>query len=390
MIFQFNFKSLFVVLFIIISQPLLAQESKPVAIIPFEFRNDRIIIKLKINDSNKVLNMLFDTGADGVGMKKEVADAIGLKETRKQQASVVGGTSTIVISSGNTLCFDTLKIKNQNIGIFPNYNDELDGLFGANFLRNFITYIDFDHSVINLYRFGKINYPDGGTKIPLDYATGLPGIQAKAKLNNGKEILANLHFDTGAGYPLIFFGPSVKNNELEKDFKVQFKSSTFSFSHETATLNGIIDFLEVGTYKVPHFTGTLQGWVEGMPDFGKLNDGSLGIKIISKFNCFINVPAKEFYMIPNKSFNNPIDFWLNKNEFGFVDDQLIIKHPSVSSPYDQNTPHLNDAVLSINGIRSDDFKDLNIIKKLEEESEIKPLVLEIARNGPPMTITVSN
>jgi len=155
-------------------------------------------------------------------------------------------------------------------------------------------------------------------------------------------------------------------------------------------LNGIIDFLELGTYKVPHFTGTLQGWVEGMPDFGKLNDGSLGIKIISKFNCFINLPAKEFYMIPNKSFSNPIDFWLNKNEFGFVDGQLTIKHPSVSSQYDQNVPHLNDAVLSINGIRSDDFKDLNTIKKLEEESEIKPLVLEIARNGPPMTITVPN
>jgi len=375
---------------LLMSMHLFAQESKPVAVIPFEFRNDKIILKLKINDSNRVLNMLFDTGADGVGMRKEVADAIGLKETRKQRAQVVGGSSEIIISEGNTLHFDTLQIKNQSIGIFPAYMDDLDGLFGANFLRNFITYIDFDHSVINLYHFGKITYPVGGTKLPLDYSTGLPGIQGKVKLNSGKEILANFHFDTGAAYPLIFFGPSVKQNELDKDFAVQFKSTTYSLGHETATLNGIIDLLELGEYKVPHFTGTLQGYLDGMNTIGKNNDGSLGIKIISKFNCFINLPAKEFYLIPNKSFNNPIDFWLKKNEFGFVDGQLIIKHASASSQYDQTVPQRNDAVLSINGIRSDDFKDLKIIKQLEEVSLNQPLVLEIARNGPPMTITVSN
>jgi hypothetical protein len=377
-------------LILMVSLHLIAQESKPVAIIPFEFRNDKIIVKLRINDSNRVLNMLFDTGADGVGMKKDVADAIGLKETRRQRAQVVGGSSEIIISEGNTLRFDTLEIKNQNIGIFPAYMDDMDGLFGANFLRNFVTYIDFDHSVINLYNFGKINYPEGGTKIPLDYSTGIPGIKGKVKLNSGKELAANFHFDTGAAYPLIFFGPSVKQYELDKDFAVQFKSTTYSLGHETATLNGIIDLLELGDYKVPHFSGTLQGYLDGMNTIGKNNDGSLGIKIISKFNCFINLPAKEFYLIPNKSFNNPIDFWLKKNEFGFVDGQLIIKHPSASSQYDQSVPQQNDAVLSINGIRSDDFKDLNIIKKAELESEIKPVVLEIARNGPPMTIIVSN
>jgi len=376
--------------FLLLTQQLFAQESKPVAIIPFEFRNDRIIVKLKINDSNRVLNMLFDTGADGLGIKKEIADAIGLKETRRQQAQVVGGSSEIILSAGNTLHFDTLQIKNQNIGIFPSYRDDLDGLFGANLLRYFITYIDFDHSVINLYRFGKITYPSGGTKIPLDYNTGIPGLKAKVKLNNGKVVLANFHFDTGAAYPLIFFGPSVKQNELDKDFAIQFKSTTYSLGHETATLNGIIDLLELGDYKVPHFTGTLQGYIDGMAFIGTNNDGSLGIKIISKFNCFINLPAKEFYMIPNKSFNNPIDFWLNKTEFGFVDDQLVIKQPSVLSQYDTSVPHLYDAVLSINGFRSDEFKDLKIVKQLEEVSLQQPIILEIARNGPPITLTIPN
>ena len=100
-------KQVFILLLLLVSQALFAQESIPVASIPFEFRNDQIVVKLKINDSDRVLNMLFDTGADGVGMKKEVADAIGLKESRKQQTQVVGAITEIVISSGNTLRFDT-------------------------------------------------------------------------------------------------------------------------------------------------------------------------------------------------------------------------------------------------------------------------------------------
>ena len=371
-----------------LSQHLIGQQQKPVAIIPFEFRNDKIIVNLKINDSDRVLKMLFDTGADGVGIKKEVADAIGLKETRRQKAQVVGGSTEIVISAGNTLHFDTLQIKNQNIGIFPAYQDDLDGLFGANLLRNFITFIDFDHSVINLYPFGPITYPQGGSKIPLDYSAGIPGIKAKVKLNSGKEIMANFHFDTGASYPLIFFGPSVRRNELDKDFKIQIKSSTFSLGHETPTVSGIIDSLKLGNYQVAHFTGTLQGYNDGMADIGKDNDGSLGINIISKFNCYINVPAKEFYLIPNKTYNNPFDFWINKVQFGFVDDQLTIKHAMGASPYDQSSPRLNDAVISIDEISGDDFKDMNVIKKFELLSGSKSMQLEVGRNGQKVSVTL--
>lgn len=367
-------------LFLFISFPLFAQESTPVATIPFVFSNDRIIVKLKINDSDRVLNMLFDTGADGVGMKKEVADAIGLKETRKQQTQVVGATTEIVISAGNTLKFDTLQIKNQNIGIFPGYQDDLDGLFGANLLRNFITFIDFDQLEIKLYRFGPINYPEGGCKIALDYKSGLPEIAAKVKLNSGKEIPVRLYFDTGAHYPLIFFGPGVKRYELDKDFKVQYRSTTVSLGHSTPTLNGIFDWLDLGKYRIPPFTGTLQTFEPQMENWGKGIDGSLGIEIISKFNCFINLPAKEFYILPNRLFDYPMDFWLGNIQFGMRNNQIIVKNILKRENDQELQIREKDVVVSMNDKSSVDFKDTATLRQLQEEYKNREIELIINRN----------
>ncbi len=375
-----KFKYLSYIFLLLIAHHLEAQESIPVASIPFVFSNDRIIVKLKINDSDRVLNMLFDTGADGVGMKKEVADAIGLKETRKQQTQVVGATTEIVISSGNTLRFDTLQIKNQNIGIFPNYKDDLDGLFGANLLRNFITFIDFDHSVINLFSFGPIVYPEGGCKIPLDYKTGLPGIEAKVRLNNGKEVLSHLYFDSGANYPLIFFGPGVKRLDLDKDFKVQFRSATVSLGHSTPTINGIFDWLELGNFKIPRFTGTLQTFEPQMENWGKGTDGSLGIDIISRFNCFINLPAKEFYLMPNKTFSYPLDFWFGNIQFGLTNDQIVVKHIIKDGTDQELQIREKDIIVSMNDKTSAEFKDKNTLVQLGKDYKSGEIELIVNRN----------
>jgi len=366
----------------------LEKESKLVATIPFVFRNGKIMVKLKINDSDKELNMLFDTGADGVGMKKEIADAIGLVETRKQETSVVGASLQVTISSGNTLKFDSLQLKNQNIAIFPSNSDDLDGLFGANFLRNYITNIDFDQSVIKLFSFGEITYPEGGTFVPLDYQTGLPGIDARFKLNSGKEMNGIFHFDTGAGYPLIFFSPFVTANELEKDFKVQSNGVNFSLGHQTTTVQGIVDNLQIGSFSIPHFSGTLQQSSGGGKAWTTESSGSLGIDIISKFNCWINVLDNKFYLIPNRSFKKPLDFWIGPVMFGLKNDNLVVKQ-MIPGTLTEPEMRLKDGVSSINDRELKDLDDIATIIQLEKEFEAGGAELIINRNDLEFKVSLS-
>jgi len=78
----------------------LKRESKPKlrAVIPFENKNGSIYLQVKINGYEKPLRLLFDTGADGMAVNQQLADAIGLKVTRENNASVVGGNTKIQVS----------------------------------------------------------------------------------------------------------------------------------------------------------------------------------------------------------------------------------------------------------------------------------------------------
>lgn len=78
-------------------------KAKEVARIPFESHNGTIIVTVKLNDFPRPLKLLFDTGADGMAVDQGLADSIGLKITRTQKASVVGGSMDISVSTGNTV-----------------------------------------------------------------------------------------------------------------------------------------------------------------------------------------------------------------------------------------------------------------------------------------------
>src|SRR5690606_22859540 len=105
------------------------------AVIPFENKNGSIYLQVKINGSEKPLRLLFDTGADGMAVSQQLADVIGLKVTRENSASVVGGHAKIQVSDNNTILLDTLKLGGQGIAIFPEMGRDGDGIIGNTLIR---------------------------------------------------------------------------------------------------------------------------------------------------------------------------------------------------------------------------------------------------------------
>ena len=353
--------------------------SKFVTRIPFVFAGSKIIVRLRINESPKLLSMLFDTGADGVGLKKSVADEIGVFENRKQNTNVVGASMQIGISERNTLVFDSLKIPNQNIGLFPNYTDSLDGLFGAAFLRNYITYIDFENSVIELYNYGEKVYPEGFTAIPLHF-TGLPAITAKTELNSGKELDATLLFDTGASYSFILFGGSVNRNDLLEGFTVQTRGNTVSFGQSTPTVTGLVNSFSFGNLTLTDFTATLQTQSKNDKSFQEESDGSLGIEIIKKYNWYINLAERQFQMKPNRYFTELLPFWLDRYMFGFDKDRLKVVSVNAMNPTEVLPIRPGDFIESMNGEAPYEYFKTNKIKEFQSILKTSEIELVVERN----------
>ncbi|MFB6455825.1 aspartyl protease family protein [Chitinophaga sp. Hz27] len=358
------------------------------AVIPFEYKRNRIILTLTLNDNKKPLHFLFDTGADGMGIKKSVADEIGIFATKQQSASVVGASTQIGIADGITMHFDSLSIPNNRSAIFPQFDNDLDGLFGANFLRNYITEIDFDKSEIRLYTIGKYNYAANAAILPLDYSLGVPGIKSTVTFNNGKVLNGDFHFDTGAGYPLIIFGPSVNRNHLMDGFNVTSTSVTTSMGHSSPVVNGTFTGVDLNKWHISSFTGTMQSYREGDEKWSPKGDGSFGIELISRFNWVINLADHQFSAVPNNNFNLPFSFWMKNIEWTFTNGKMLVRQFMPQSSAADSGISENDEVMAINGVKAATLLIPENLEKYIAQWKDQPLKVEVNKYGKPWKIDI--
>lgn len=323
----------------------------PVAVIPFEALNESIVLQVKLNNSTRVLKLLFDTGANGMAVSEALADTLGLKVSRQQNTSVVGGSMQIAISTGNDVHIGSFILKNQSIALFKDMGKDLDGIIGNIMTRQYITKIDFDKKELSLFNFDSYTYEKGGTIVPFTIPDGVFIIPGTIAVNTDKPYQGNFVFDTGAAYHLICFRPFVRQNRLlVGGFKPDYQASTTSMGISSPTFNGkAASFSFANTKAIANMPVTLmagggqnENWQPGF-------DGSIGMRLIYRYNFTINQQKKEIYLTPNKNYLHPLDFIMGGYVFGFnLNGELTMQNSSTHRP-DQKIK--KDAVIkSINGL----------------------------------------
>lgn len=295
------------------------QKAQLRATIPFENKNGSIYLQVKINGYEKPLRLLFDTGADGMAVNQQLADAIGLKITRENNASVVGGNTKIQVSDNNSILLDTLKLSGQGIAIFPEMSKEGDGIIGNTLIRQFITHIDYDKNIISLYDFGDFQYKGKGAAVPITMPAGVMILPGQLEIIQGKAYTGHFVFDTGASYDLICFRPFVRQNKLlVSGFTPEAQAATVSMGVSSPTFSG--NSFEFAISKLPAIPGlpiTLMGGSSANEQWQPGFDGSIGVRLLSRYNMTINLAESEVYFTPNKLHAHPQDFLIKNYQFGW-------------------------------------------------------------------------
>ncbi len=376
------------------SVQLLAQ-SKPVATIPFEMVNGSIVLKVKINQSGKTLRLLFDTGADGMAIDQSLADSLGLKITRSNNASVVGGNMKIEVSDGNDVQLESgFVLKNQGIAIFPQMRDHLDGLIGNTMTRRYITKVDFNKYELSLYEFENYEYEKGGAIVPITIPSGLFIIPGNVEIVTGKSYSGNFVFDSGASYNLICFRPFVRQNRLlTSGFVSEYHASTVSMGIASPTFNGkagSFSFTNVQALKNLPITlmaggGQNENWNPGF-------DGSIGMGIISRYNFTINRKKNEIYLTPNHSYNYPLNFVLGRYLLGFnLKGELTVLSAVRSTPAGETTLKPGTKITAINHFSASTLiKDQTKIDQLKALTSLSELTINyVGENNTAAKITLT-
>ncbi len=328
------------------------KESVKVGEIPFVYENESIIIETRLNGSNKVFKMLFDTGADGMALVKSLKDEANVKTVEKRSTKLPGGTMSVDFSRGNSVIIGNIKLVNQNMVMFPRIKKGCDGIIGgSNLFRSYITEVDFDKQKIILYSFGKFKPTEEYNQADLSYHDGMPNL--KLQIFSDKHCF-NTEFimDTGAGYEAIMFGPGTKgqNKELlDKHIPSLYSLYNYSVGHKSRIRIAKTDSISFAGLNFPASTIAIEPY-DIYKHRGHSVKGSIGIKLLRRFNWIVDLTSHKLYTTANKYSRLPMDFVIKGFMFGYEGDKLMVKF--YLNHYGPKSVEIEDGdeVLEINGI----------------------------------------
>jgi hypothetical protein len=272
--------------------------------IPFERDSSAIVVLLRLNNSQRSLRFLFDTGADGMAIRKSLADSLGIAPTRQNDVSFVGGRATIGVADGVTVHFgsigsaDTFALRNQNIALFDEVKRGFDGIVGLNLAMRYVLSVSFDSAHILLIPFDRYTAPAQAQVVQLCGRTKLLCLPAALNIAGNSEVQGEFIFDTGARYHLIAFSPFVRRNRLLlSGFKAERELSTVSMGHATPTFEGHAHSFRIAqNLTFDHMPVTLQAG--SSKDINpNAPDGSVGILLIQNFNFDVNLAKRELVLM---------------------------------------------------------------------------------------------
>lgn len=344
--------SLFVVLIIHSSE---SHTQSTTDTIPFEFLGHLILVKGKIDNSQRNFNFIIDTGGLTF-INKKVAQELQLK-----QQGMMAKINMLELSGFHIekiFCFITFDFNQFNVLCTP-----IHGIIGSNLLERFKVTFDFkSRSVTFSSDTTYLDSPESGLYLtfrnhPVNYAP-------LVKFKIGDKSIEGM-IDTGQPYPIVFPLASfeeyknlyitdfIKSRGLMEEWPMTTADSNYlarlkSFEFETIKINSLI---------------CLFGQLPRM-----LSMPLIGNDFLSQFKIVINYPKDEMMMIPY----DDIHFKKNRFSFGLNPDisekiEIIVKGIWENSPADDAKIEVGDIILSFNSQKATHTNVMELIKMIQDD-----------------------
>lgn len=295
-----------------------------------------MFVSVSVQGSTKNYNFLFDSGAGATTLSEGMAAELKLKVNDKTVAIKTAG------NSGQFKTVDTMTLKIAGLDVHAKQavvadlnnlekivGQNLDGIIGFDFLKEYQVAVDLDKAEISVYNFGFFEGQENAHILPIKLTNNIPLIEANLNID-GNNYPSILLFDTGAGgsiYGNHFLNAYTKG--LSDRLKNKRTSSSMDLSgHITKSETGGIDGITVAglTLKNPVLALDLPE----VPSTNGFNrHGLLGMTLIGKFNMIFNYNRNYIQLSPNQAFSVPM-VPLYALGIGFSRDgaQFLVNNPA--------------------------------------------------------------
>ena len=288
-----------------------AAEADPVpkARIPFLFRNNHILLRATVGDSDS-LWFILDTGAGGDVINWSTAKRLGLNVTAGSTARGAGGDVEAGIIHGASIRLPGVTLDEPQTAISLDQlavrtGHPCDGVIGRPFWMKSVVEIDYARGELVLYEPGK--WRGKGTEFPLTFEQGHPYVKARATLPGGKAVEGRFILDTGSAGALIL-SPSVVEKEQASLARAPrtLEMAAGGVGGRSWTRMARIEKLELGPYAMERPLAILRQ--EGPGDISAPGTlGNIGGDILRRFKVVFDYTGKRMILEPAAAFGEPFE-----------------------------------------------------------------------------------
>lgn len=278
--------------------------------IPIELSSNHIYVTVTLGSGTRA-QMILDTGGGASAFDPEMVTAAGIKLGTPVRAMGAGsGTRDAWLVGGVDYSLPGVRLSDQSVTAISFRELEattgrrMDGVLGADFLKQFIVEIDYAGRRLHLHDPKSWSYHGTGHPLALEFNGPIPSVVAT--LNDS--ITARFHVDTGARMAVKASSPFVARAGLESVAEKLIEGQT-GVGIGGASPQGIGRFGKLGLagFELKEPLVNLSRDEGGA--FGKSGgDGVIGGDVWRRFRLILDYPGKKMYLEPNADFGQPFNY----------------------------------------------------------------------------------
>jgi hypothetical protein len=369
-------------------------EGKSSITLPFELKNQLIILPVKVNGAGP-FNFILDSGSRNTFLlQPKLKDSLQLQPSGQLFVLGAGLKDTVVadiirqvtLESGSLVGkFQSILVLNRELPeISEMLGVEIHGILGADLFNRFAIHVHYKKRKLTLLSPDELTPPTAYTEIPVEVVNNKAYIYAIVKNEWLQPQLVKLMIDCGASLAFLF------NYNANEDQSYPY-FSRYIESDVGIGLSGMIPGYIGRLYQaqIAHFN--FEGIIISTVPYSEttndyyLNerDGLMGSEILSRFHIWYNLPKGKIFIRPNNRLSSPFQYDMSGILFSAQRDTLhfpIVRQVIEDSPAAQSGILPGDIITAIQGKSTDEISHADLISILKSK-EGRRITLNIKRGN---------
>ena len=324
--------------------------------IPFLFRNNHILLRAVVDDSDS-LWFILDSGAGGNVVNASTAKRLGLTVTAGAQAHGAGGRVDAGILRGSRIRLPGLADMGDSMMTTIDLDmlalrtgHPCDGIIGLPFWQSAVVEIDYARSELVLHDPRTWRAPEGLAALPLTFEQGHPYVEARATLPGGKELDGRFILDTGSVMALILDPPGDAADAALKQVPRTLTMVLGGVGGRRQSPAARIDKLEIGPFAVEKPVAVFRSEGPGGTNApGTM--GNIGADVLRRFKVTFDYTGKHLYLAKAAAFGEPFEADMSGLVLSAKDDGsgIVVLLVQEDSPAKDAGVKEGDVLVSVDG-----------------------------------------